>query len=135
MALRRSAWLGVRHLLCSKKALHEDFDLAIHLQELGLAVAYDAQLVASVSSRRMDTSFGSYARYTLVSPHTYAFHELKSRRHMYPVVLVCWLCYPPGRILCRGFNPETGTFSLQKLLAANPAGPRVDPTVNVVELV
>ncbi len=132
MALRRSAWRQVRPLLCAQKAMHEDFDLAIHLQELGFTVAYEAHLVTSVSSRRIDTSFRSYARYTLVSPHTYARHKLKSRRHMYPVVLVCWLCYLPGHLLYRGFNTETGTFSLQKLLAANTTSPRIDPTTNVV---
>jgi glycosyltransferase involved in cell wall biosynthesis len=130
MAVRRSAWLQTRHLLCEKPGLHEDFDLAIHLQEAGLEVAYDGQLVAGVSSRRIDSSWLAYARYTLASPRTYAWHRLKTRRHMYPVILVCWLAYLPGRVIYRGYNPETGVFSLSQLLTAAPQ--RVDPTANIV---
>jgi glycosyltransferase involved in cell wall biosynthesis len=129
MALRRSAWQQVRDSLCVCSGIHEDFDLAIHLQARGLKVAYSASLVAGVSSRRIDTSFAAYARYTLVSPRTYARHNLTSRRHMYPVLVVCWLCYVPGRMIYRAYNPETGTFSLAQLLAVSKT--RVDPTANV----
>lgn len=129
MAVRRSAWQQARPLLCGQRSLHEDFDLAIHLQELGHQVVYDEGLVAGVSSRRIDTSFRAYLRYTLASPRTYAAHHLASRRHMYPVLLVCWLGYLPGRLIYRGCDPTTGAFSLSQLLLADAA--RVDPTINV----
>ena len=129
MALRRSAWQAVRHELCADRHMHEDFDLAIHLQMAGYAVAYDPQLVAGVSSRRIDSGMLDYIRYTLVSPRTYALHRLSSRRHMYPVLLVCWTCYVPGRAIYRAYNPETKSFSLGRLLSGTTA--RVDPTANV----
>lgn len=129
MAVRRSAWLGVRSRLCRQAHLHEDFDLAIHLQEQGHRVAYDKNLVAAVSSRRIDSSLMAYLRYTLVSPRTYAWHRLSRRRHMYPVILVCWLAYLPGRFIYRAYNPQTGEFSLSQLLTATSS--RVDPTANV----
>jgi len=129
MAVRRSAWQAVRSLLCDQGQMHEDFDLAIHLQATGLKVAYDESLLAGVSSRRLDTGFISYVRYTLASPRTYARHGLRSRRHMYPVLMVCWLIYVPGRLIYRGYNHETGTFSWGQLLAAGASRP--DPTVNV----
>lgn len=129
MALRRSAWLKTRAHLCNQAHLHEDFDLAIHLQQLGFKVAYDANLLAGVSSRRIDSGLVSYLRYTLVSPRTYAWHKLSSRRHMYPVVLVCWLVYLPARLVYRAYDPETGAFSLGQLLTATNS--RVDPTANV----
>lgn len=129
MALRRSAWLKTRSGLCHQPHLHEDFDLAIHLQERGYKVAYDGNLVAAVSSRRIDSGLLAYLRYTLVSPRTYAWHRLSSRRHMYPVILVCWLAYLPGRFIYRAYDPETGEFSLSQLLTATNS--RVDPTANV----
>ena len=130
MAVRHSAWLKIRDELCQQSGLHEDFDLAIHLQAKGLNVAYDEMLVAGVSSRRIDTSFADYVRYTLVSPRTYALHHLRSRRHMYRVLLVCWLCYLPGRLIYRAYNPTTGSYSLTQLLSVNSA--RIDPTTNII---
>jgi cellulose synthase/poly-beta-1,6-N-acetylglucosamine synthase-like glycosyltransferase len=129
MAVRRSAWQQARPLLCSHRSLHEDFDLAIHLQALGQQVVYDESLVAGVSSRRIDTGFIDYVRYTLASPRTYAAHHLRSRYHMYPVLMACWLGYLPGRLIYRGCDPATGSFSLSQLLAAGSS--RVDPTANV----
>ena len=130
MALRRSAWWQVRSQLCNRGEMHEDFDLAIHLQANGHKVAYDEQLVAGVSSRRIDSGFLSYLRYTLVSPRTYAAHQLSSRRHMYPVLFVCWACYLPARLIYRSYNAETDSFSLGQL--RNTSAPRVDPTANVL---
>ncbi len=130
MAVRRSAWLDIRQFLCNQAGMHEDFDLGLHLQASGLRVAYDEQLVAGVSSRRIDSGWLAYARYTLASPRTYALHRLRSRRHMYPVIIVCWLAYLPGRMVYRGYNPATGVFSLTSLLT--PTSQRVDPTVHVI---
>lgn len=130
MALRRSAWLKVRRSLCQENGLHEDFDLAIHLQERGHQVSYDEKLLANVSSRRIDTSFAAYVRYTMVSPRTYAAHNLKSRRHMYSVLAVCWLLYLPARLIYRSYNPQTGSFSVSQLRAATAS--RIDPTTNII---
>jgi glycosyltransferase involved in cell wall biosynthesis len=129
MAVRRADWQRVRPQLCDHRSLHEDFDLGIHLQALGLKVAYDENLLAGVSSRRIDSSFGSYIRYTMASPRTYAAHNLRSRFHMYPVLMVCWAGYLPGRLIYRGYNQETGTFSVSQLLTATAS--RVDPSTHV----
>jgi glycosyltransferase involved in cell wall biosynthesis len=130
MAVRRLDWLKVRQQLCHQVGLHEDFDLAIHLQLLGLQVSYEENLLAGVSSRRIDSRFWSYVRYTLASPRTYAWHQLRSRRHMYPVLMVCWLCYVPGRVIYRAYDPKSGVFSLGYLLT--PSSQRADPTLHVV---
>lgn len=129
MAMRRSAWLAVRKHLCKQADLHEDFDLAIHLQERGYAVAYSADLIAGISSRRINTDFASFLRYTLVSPRTYALHSLSSRRHMYPALMASWLCHLPGRLLYKAYDPVTARFSLAQLLS--PDASRVDPTSHV----
>lgn len=129
MAVRRSSWQTVRKVLCSAKGMHEDFDLAIHLQEYGLNVIYDERLIAGVSSRRIDSRFFSFVRYTLVSPRTYALHGLRSRFHMYPALFVCWTCYVPARLIYRAYNPQTKSYSLGQLLSTSPR--RVDPTTNV----
>lgn len=130
MGVRRSAWQEVRGKLCAEGRIHEDFDLAIHLQEHGHLVTYEPDLTAGVSSRRIDTGWLDYVRYTLRSPQTYARHSLSSRRHMYPVIAVCWLAYLPGRVIYRGYDPATQSFSFSQLVSGTTA--RVDPTANVI---
>lgn len=128
MAVRRSAWQEVKELLCADAGLHEDFDLGIHLQKSGHKVIYDEMLSAGVSSRRIDTNFVDYFKYTLVSPKTYAAHGLSSQKHMYPVLVVCWLIYLPGRIIYRSYDHRTGNYSLAQLLSASKSRP--DPSSN-----
>ena len=130
MAVRRTDWLKIQSELCSVADIHEDFDLGIHLQAHDLKVIYDQTLVAGVSSRRIDTSFTAYFKYSLVNTKTYKLHKLKSRFHMYPVLAVCWLAYPPARLIYRSYNHETQSFSINKLLQSTT--PRVDPTANTI---
>lgn len=130
MALKATAWRAVRSQLCARAALHEDFDLAIHLQGAGYQVAYSQDLLAGVSARRIDTGIGAYVRYTLISPATYKAHGLSSRRHMYPSLLVSWICYLPGRVLFRAFDQQRQAFSWQQLLTSSDVQ-RVNPATFV----
>lgn len=131
MALRRGAWQRVRPALCNRGGMHEDYDIAIHLQELGGRVTFDERLRARVSSRRIDTNYGDFMRYVWVSPDTYAQHGIRSRWHMYSLVLVCAIGYLPARLLHRGYDPELDRFAWSKALVPASAPPRVDPTANV----
>lgn len=128
MAMRRSAWLRVRHALCRKGNMHEDFDLAIHLQEHGYEVAFDERLHANISARRTDVSFLQFANYVFMSPHTYAQHQLESRKHMYTVVAIAILCYIPARILYRGYDIKRDKFSWTRVFTSRLEPSRVDPT-------
>src|SRR5579884_84468 len=116
MALRKEAWERVKGHLCEKGDMHEDYDLAIHLQEIGHKVTFDRRLKAGASSRRIDVGFIKFMRYVWRSPSTYAQHGLRVKRHMYPVIAVVMIGYAPGYILHRGYNLETGRFSLRTLL-------------------
>lgn len=131
MALRRDAWLKSQDRMCAGVDIHEDFDLAIHLQEAGGVVIFDERLKASVSSRRVDMSFRSFMHYVLVSPATYAKHDLRQRRHMYVIVALCAVGYLPARLLHRGYDSEIGHFSWSKVLNPDQTIARVDPTTNV----
>ena len=131
MAMRKSAWLHISPVLCRQGSMHEDFDLAIHLQEYGHNVVFEERLHASTSARRTDVNFLSFANYARMSPHTYALHQLDSRRHMYHVVALALIGYIPARVLHRGFNPMTGKFSLVKVFSPQRQTGRIDPTSNV----
>ena len=129
MAMRRSAWRKVRAELCAEAGLHEDFDLGIHLSQAGYDVRYAEELVAGVSSRRVDTNFAGYVRYGLASPKTYKHHRLRERFYMYPVLMLCWATYLPCRLAYRAYDSDQQRFSLEKLLSVVAA--RIDPTTNI----
>jgi glycosyltransferase involved in cell wall biosynthesis len=131
MAMSRQAWRQVRPTLCERGGMHEDYDIAIHLQELGGKVVFDENLRAMVSSRRIDVGYLDFIRYTMVCPRTYAQHSVKEGRHIYAVVLVCAIGYWPARILHRGYDPASGRFTWSRILRQQ-AVPRVDPTTNTI---
>lgn len=132
MAMRREAWQRVRPHLCHQAGLHEDYDIAIHLQEIGGKVTFDERLRAEVSSRRIDVSYTDFIRYVMVSPRTYAQHGVRERWHMYSVVTVCAIGYLPARILHRGYNIEKNGFSWSQLFSGDARPQRVDPTAHVI---
>lgn len=131
MAMRRSAWQLVKPRLCHRGGMHEDYDIAIHLQELGGRVTFDERLRAGVSSRRIDSGYLDFMRYVWVSPATYAQHGIRGSRHMHPLVAVCAIGYLPVRLLHRGYDPELDRFTWSKAFAPAPVIARVDPTTNV----
>lgn len=131
MAIRRTAWQRVKPALCQRGGQHEDYDIAIHLQELGGRVTFDERLRVMVSSRRIDVGYLDFIRYVWVSPSTYAQHGIKGRRHMYPIVAVCAIGYLPARVLHRGYDPELDCFSWNRVLEPAKVLSRVDPTANV----
>lgn len=125
MAMRRSAWKEIRTHLCERNDIHEDYDIALHLQQHGHIVTFDERLVANLSLRRIDTSFRQLYSYVMVNPHTYRVHDAHGRHHMYVVISLVLLGYFLIRTLYRGYNAETARFEITKLFA--PSESRVNP--------
>ena len=127
MALRRTSWKQVRRQVCLQGGLHEDFDLAIHLQATGARVVFDQRLRAAVSLRRCNVAFKDFLHYAWLSSHTYRSHGRHAHRRMYPVVVMIVLFYPLIQLLYRFYDPRTGTVAITNLynkrsaLRVNPA--------------
>lgn len=129
MAMRTDAWHAVRPSLCDRKDIHEDYDIALHLQQMGYKVSFDERLVATLSMRRIDASFMSIVRYANVSPHSYMVHNAQGWLRMYLVIGIALLAYLPARILYRGYVAETDSFSFSKLLTRTES--RVSPVASI----
>lgn len=124
MAVRRSSWLAARHTTCAHGGIHEDFDLAIHLCDMGLQVRQDERLYAGISARRTEVSFLAFMAYAHMTPRTYALHRKHGAGRIYWVYLWAFFGYVPAHLLHRGFDPVLGRFSLRRLLAlGQPARP------------
>jgi glycosyltransferase involved in cell wall biosynthesis len=129
MAIRTHAWRMSRKHMCRKGSMHEDFDLAIHVQECGFRVVFDERLHAVISARRIDTGFLDFAHYVSRSSHTYAQHQLPERRHMYGAMLFSLLVYMPARIMVRGYCNQRQTFSFWRALLPRETAARTNPTI------
>ncbi len=124
MALRRSAWTEVRRYLCYKSMIHEDFDLALHLQDEGFRVVFDDSLLVSISTRRFKDGPIDIFKYAMLSPLTYKKHYKISRFYMYPIIILILSFYLIIRI-----NARTKENILKDLISRNKY--RVNPATFV----
>jgi glycosyltransferase involved in cell wall biosynthesis len=130
MALRRKDWLEVKKSVCHEAKLHEDFDLAIHLSRASKKVVFDENLTASIDCRRLDCTWFDFCYYAWLSPKTYFKHDLKSGRHMLPIVIIVILFYFPFKIMQKGWNEDSQHFSWKRVLVSQPKV-RVNPATFV----
>lgn len=125
MAVRRDAWRAVRPNLCQRTDIHEDYDIALHLQQHGYTVHFDERLVAQISLRRMDTSFRDLLAYVLVNPRSYRVHNAPGQLHMYAIISLVLVAYFPLRLLYRGYDKQTQSFRFGKIF--EPSSARISP--------
>lgn len=115
MAITRQAWRAVRDQVCIRKDVHEDIDLAIHIYQAGLPVAFDDSLSAMTSSRRINDTTEQIKKYVKVYKNTYTVHDIQTNGIMLPIILLLSTHYGV-KLLKRGYDPETRQFSLRKFI-------------------
>lgn len=130
MAIRRSVWRTIRPSLCRSGGMHEDFDLSIHSSWHGYCNVFDESMIVSLGGRQTESSFRDYIQYVLLSPRTYGIHSLRCRRYMYPVVGLAIAFYVPLKMLHRGYDADTESFSWQKAFGQADSA-RVNPATFV----
>lgn len=130
MALRKSAWLKARNDVCRESGLHEDFDLAIHMNRAGARLAFDRRLSATVSLRRCSVAYNDFLHYVWLNPHTYRAHGSKAQHRMYPVLLLVVAFYPMIRLTYHFYDAKTDSLAFAHLFAKRSAL-RVNPATYV----
>jgi glycosyltransferase involved in cell wall biosynthesis len=96
MALRREVWQEVRTILCQSETLHEDLDIAIHLNELNHGITFDSKLNVMTSARRLNTRTKDFYTYMKMYEHTYNMHNIHSPTLKVPLIAYFSL-YPIAR--------------------------------------
>lgn len=129
MAMRRRTWLIVRNAVCRTGGMHEDLDLTVHTTASGYRVIFDKSMVVSLGYRQLESSYKKFSHYVMLTPKTYAIHGLHSQRHMYPFCYLALACFLPLKILHRGYDRDTATFSWAKAMGAGEN--RVNPATFV----
>lgn len=122
MAIRRSVWEKVRRNLCTEGEFFEDTDITIHLRLGGYKITFDKNLIAGVSSRRLEDDPKTFVRNMELHTRTFEMHGLKS-----PAALagkyVYLGTYSPLKLLRKAYDPELERLSLTKALT-NKSHPR-----------
>ncbi|WP_415973732.1 glycosyltransferase family 2 protein [Rhodococcus sp. 077-4] len=101
-AIRRSAWEAVRDRTSVRTDLHEDIDLSLCLNKVGLRIAQIESMRVKVSGRRLLTPPLEYRHYVQSSYRTWAHHGLASgglRRLLISDMVLHTLHWPLTRIL------------------------------------
>jgi len=115
MAMRKKAWNKVKNKVCARKDVHEDIDLAIHLDQIGEIIAFDETLTAMTSSRRMQDSTQDFYRYLQIYKETYAVHGIQSPAVDMTVIVVLSAKFGVN-LLQRAYDPKTQQFSIKKFI-------------------
>lgn len=132
MAIRRTAWQRIRSDMCYGRELHEDLDLAVHAVRQNVTIAFAPSMRGMISARRADTNAWSFYQYVMSSPRVYAAHAMRAQRYIYPVAWFVLALYMPIRLLYRGYNPATGSFSLRCIFRPVVTTGRVSPVASYI---
>lgn len=61
MVVTKKIWNKVKNHVCNDNSLvHEDIDLAVHINKIGGKIGYDEKLISTISSRRLKNNPYSY---------------------------------------------------------------------------
>jgi glycosyltransferase involved in cell wall biosynthesis len=102
MAIRATAWAAIRDSACLDvdDELHEDIDLAVHLNEHGLRIAYVSSMIAGMSARRLDDNPSDYFYYVSRFERTYRRHNVRNLGVRAPMLV--FLGIYPGLKVVKG---------------------------------
>jgi glycosyltransferase involved in cell wall biosynthesis len=124
MAIKKKAWNDVKERTCNISSIHEDLDLAIHLNKSGYKIAYKSQLLAATSSRRFDDDPIRFHRYMKMNIETYRVHGIETVTPRM-ATSIYWLAYVTLKPLRYTYDHETKRLSLKHVI--HKRRPRVNP--------
>lgn len=124
MAIKKVAWDDVKGRVCHLSGIHEDLDLAIHLEKSGYLISYESQLLAATSSRRFDDDPIRFHKYMKMNIETYRAHGIETVTPRM-ATSIYWLAYVTLKPLRYTYDHEKGRLSLKHVI--NKRKPRVNP--------
>lgn len=97
MALPRKMWEDVRHDTCTRKDVHEDLDLGIHIHRAGYGVYVDRTLPTYAELRLVHGNGAKLKEYLMVWPQTLKTHDIRGGDFTRSVAMVT--AYPATSFL------------------------------------
>ena len=75
MAILKKDWQKIKNKICDRKDIHEDLDLAAHLEKIGIPTEYDQNLIVGAEMKTGLTKARSTWNYLLMRPRTHRVHR------------------------------------------------------------
>ena len=75
MAIQQSTWLKVKDKLCIRDDIHEDIDIAIHINELSIPIIYKRRFQVGVKLRRVFQDHNKLWGVLMLWPQTLKVHK------------------------------------------------------------
>jgi glycosyltransferase involved in cell wall biosynthesis len=117
MGIRRQAWTDVRGRICRHPGLHEDLDLAIHLQENGGSIGFFSDIVVATSARRITARFRDFYKYLSGYESIYVEHGIK-RSWVLKVPFFCYVPFQPlAKVIYKLYNAHASRTTMARLAA------------------
>ena len=120
MAIRRSIWQAYRDDFCTNKDIHEDLDIAIHLAQANVSIAYRPLMVAGMSARRYDDKPKDFYRYISYHKTTFKQHGIDTNTPNFAMAtfIFGYFLLRPIRLM---YDPQTTKLSFSQLFKPKQA--------------
>jgi len=120
MAVRRSIWEAYKDDFCTRKDVHEDLDMAIHLAQANVSIAYRPTMIAGMSARRYDDTPKDFYRYISFYKSSFEKHGIESNTPNFAIAtfIFGYFLLKPFRWL---YDPVTERFSPKQLIRPKQA--------------
>lgn len=120
MAIRRSVWQELRTEFCTRKDVHEDLDLGIHLTQNAEHITYSPKMVVGMSSRRFDDNPKDFYRYLSFYKSSFAHHGIKTNTTKFAMAtyIFAYFLLKPVRLM---YDEDKKVFGLRQLLSPKQA--------------
>ncbi len=119
MVLRAEAWEVIKDKTCSNESeIHEDIDIALHLDDEYYLIHYEPKLVVASSARRIGDPLKDFYQYMKRYTNTYKQHGRDPMVARIPMALYL-STYPVTRFLYDFYDSEKERFSFIKLINSN----------------
>jgi len=115
MAITKKSWRAVKNKLCADRDIHEDLDLAVHLQRIKEPIGYVPTLRARMSARRFDDTPPAFYRYLKMHRTTFERHKIRSGLPYIAtaIYLIAYFILKPIR---RSYDKQSNKFTLKHFI-------------------
>jgi|SRR5579862_4356857 len=115
MAILKKDWQEVEPKLCGRSDMHEDIDLAIHLQDMGKKIGYDPAMRVATSARRLNVPLKDFYKYMASLGLTYKQHQLNNA-FIDKIPLYTYVPLQPlFKVIYRLYNSDLNQVTLSEL--------------------
>lgn len=120
MAIRRKVWQRYLPEFCTRKDIHEDLDLGIHLAKNGVKIAYKPSIVVGMSARRFDNNPKDFYRYLSFYKSSFNSHNIETNTAKFAMAtyIFAYFLLKPVRLM---YDENKKGFSLKQIFIPKTA--------------